>query len=306
VISPATEPGGPSYPKEKFVEELAGVVGVLLGVGGSVALDILNPGFTTARELEDKLGHPVLASIPLLTDKERKIDNKIVDPARYLIDKPLSRYAELVRSIRVGIQMADVDDPAKVILIASSVPTEGKSTLARSLAFSAAKAGQRVMLLDCDLRHPSLSKYFGLDAKAGLVDFLTASVAFEDAISNQHGVTIIPAGMKSQNPPDLLGSERLKGFVEKLREVFDYIIIDSPPVEAVIDAKVLSLLVDKVVFVVRWQSTKRELVGPNLEFFARNHKLAGVAMTMVDESQTPRYGAYAQYNGQYYKKYYHN
>jgi exopolysaccharide transport family protein len=306
VISPATKPSAPSFPKKGLVEALAGVVGVLLGVGGSVALDMLNSGFTTARELEDKLGHPVLASIPLLGDKERKIDDKIVDPARYLMDKPLSRYAELVRSIRVGIQMADVDDPAKVILITSSVPSEGKSTLARSLAFSAAKAGQRVMLLDCDLRHPSLSKYFGLETKAGLVDFLTASVAFEDAISHQHGVTIIPAGMKSQNPPDLLGSERLKGFIEKLRAVFDYIIIDSPPVEPVIDAKVLSLIVDKVVFAVRWQSTKRELVGPNLDFFARNHKLAGVAMTMVDESQTPRYGAYAQYNGQYYKKYYQN
>ena len=275
MISPATKPSAPSFPKKGLVEALAGVVGLLLGVGGSVALDMLNSGFTTARELEDKLGHPVLAAIPLLADKDRKIDDKIVDPARYLIDKPLSRYAELVRSIRVGIQMADVDDPAKVILITSSVPTEGKSTLARSLAFSAVKAGQRVMLLDCDLRHPSLSKYFGLEAKAGLVDFLTASVAFEDAISHQHGVTIIPAGMKSQNPPDLLGSERLKGFVEKLRAVFDYIIIDSSPVEPVIDAKVLSLIVDKVVFAVRWQSTKRELVGPNLEFFARNHKLAG-------------------------------
>jgi polysaccharide biosynthesis transport protein len=306
VISPATKPGAPSFPKKGLVEALAGVVGLLLGVGGSVALDMLNSGFTTARELEDKLGHPVLASIPLLADKERKIDDKVVDPALYLLNKPLSRYSELVRSIRVGIQMADVDDPAKVILITSSVPTEGKSTLARSLAFSAAKAGFRVMLLDCDLRHPSLSKYFGLETKAGLVDFLTASVKFEDAISHQQGVTVIPAGMKSQNPPDLLGSERLKAFIEKLRGAFDYIIIDSPPVEPVIDAKVLSAIVDKVVFAVRWQATRRELVGPNLEFFARNHKLAGVALTMVDESQTPRYGAYAQYNGQYYKKYYHN
>ncbi len=306
VISPATKPSAPSFPKKGLVEALAGVVGLLLGVGGSVALDMLNSGFTTARELEEKLGYPVLASIPLLADKDRKIDDKLVDPARYLIGKPLSRYAELVRSIRVGIQMADVDNPAKVILVTSSMPSEGKSTLARSLAFSAVKSGQRVALLDCDLRHPSLSKSFGLEDKPGLVDFLTASVPFEDVISRQDGLTIFPAGMKSQNPPDLLGSERLKRVVEKLREAFDYIIIDSAPVEPVIDARVLSTIVDKVVFVVRWQVTKREMVGPNLDFFARNHKLAGVALTMVDEAKTPRYGAYAQYSGHYYKKYYSN
>ena len=202
--------------------------------------------------------------------------------------------------------MADVDNPAKVILVTSSMPSEGKSTLARSLAFSAVKSGQRVAVLDCDLRHPSLSKSFGLQDKAGLVDFLTGSVPFENTISRQDGLTIFPAGMKSQNPPDLLGSERLKRVVEKLREAFDYVIIDSAPVEPVIDARVLSAIVDKVVFVVRWQVTKREMVGPNLDFFARNHKLAGVALTMVDAAKTPRYGAYAQYSGDYYKKYYSN
>jgi len=238
-------------------------------------LDMLNSGFTTARELEEKLGYPVLASIPLLADKDRKIDDKLVDPARYLIGKPLSRYAELVRSIRVGIQMADVDNPAKVILVTSSMPSEGKSTLARSLAFSAVKSGQRVAVLDCDLRHPSLSKSFGLEDKPGLVDFLTASVPFEDVISRQDGLTIFPAGMKSQNPPDLLGSERLKRVVEKLREAFDYIIIDSAPVEPVIDARVLSAIVDKVVFVVRWQVTKREIGRPQPRLFRAQSQTGG-------------------------------
>ena len=306
VISPATKPGAPSFPKKGLVEALAGVVGLLLGVGGSVALDMLNSGFMTPRELEDKVGYPVLAAIPLLAEKDRKIDDEIVDPARYLIAKPLSRYAEVVRSIRVGIRMADVDNPAKIILITSAIPDEGKSTLAQSLAFSAVRAGERVLLIDCDLRHPSASKYFGLDSKPGLVDFLTNSVPFEDVISRQDGLTILPAGMKSQNPPDLLGSARFKHLVEKLREQFDYIIINSSPVEPVIDAKVLSAVVDKVVFAVRWQTTKRELVASNLEFFARQQKLAGVALNMIDEAKAPRYGAYAHYSGYYYKKYYHN
>ena len=306
VISPATNPGAPSFPKKGLVEALAGVVGLLLGVGGSVALEMLNSGFTTPRELEEKLGHPVLAAIPLLADKDRKIDNEVVDPGHYLVAKPLSRYAEVVRAIRVGIRMADVDNPAKIILVTSAIPNEGKSTLAQSLAFSAMKAGERVLLIDGDLRHPSLSKSFGLETKPGLVDFLTGAVPFEDALSLQDGLTFLPAGMKSQNPPDLLGSARFRHLIEKLREVFDCIIIDSSPVAPVIDAKVLSTVADKVVFAVRWQSTRRELVASHIEFFADSHKLAGVALNMIDEAKAPRYGAYAHYTGYYYKKYYHN
>ena len=306
VISPATNPGAPSFPKKGLVEALAGVVGLLLGVGGSVALEMLNSGFTTPRELEEKLGHPVLAAIPLLADKDRKIDNQVVDPGHYLVAKPLSRYAEVVRAIRVGIRMADVDNPAKIILVTSAIPNEGKSTLAQSLAFSAMKAGERVLLIDGDLRHPSLSKSFGLETKPGLVDFLTGAVPFEDALSLQDGLTFLPAGMKSQNPPDFLGSARFRHLIEKLREVFDCIIIDSSPVAPVIDAKVLSTVADKVVFAVRWQSTRRELVASHIEFFANSHKLAGVALNMIDEAKAPRYGAYAHYTGYYYKKYYHN
>ncbi|QGM44241.1 GumC family protein [Methylocystis heyeri] len=306
VISPATKPISPSFPKKGVVEALAGLVGLLLGTGGAIALDMLNSGFSSSREVEDKLGYPVLGAIPLLAEKDRRIDGKVADPGQYLLAKPLSRYAEVVRAIRVGIQMADVDHPAKAILITSSIPSEGKSTLALSLALSAGKAGQRVLLIDGDLRHPSTSKYFGLEDKPGLVDFLTAGTPFEQIASQQLGVTVIPAGMKSQNPPDLLGSERMKRFVEKLRDVYDYIVIDSPPVEPVIDAKVLTPIVDKVVFVVRWQTTKRETAAHNTDYFASGHKLAGVALTVVDESQTPKYGAYGHYSGYYYKKYYHN
>jgi exopolysaccharide transport family protein len=306
VISPATKPTTPSFPKKGLVEALAGVVGLLLGIGGAVALDMLNAGFMTARELEEKLGQPVLSSLPLLSDKDRKIDDKILDPARYLAAKPLSRYAEAVRNIRVGIQMADVDHPAKVILITSSVPAEGKSTLAQSLALSAEKAGQNVLLIDGDLRHPSTSKYFGLEAKPGLVDLLIGGAAFDEIVLREGGLTVIPAGAKSQNPPDLLGSARLKLVIDKLRSVYDYIIIDSPPVGPVIDAKVIAVLADKVVFAVAWKTTPREIVAENVNYFQRDHKLAGVALTRVDESQAPRYGAYAQYSGDYYKKYYHN
>jgi exopolysaccharide transport family protein len=306
VISPATKPGAPSFPRKSIVESFALLVGLMIGVAGSVALDMLNAGFLTPREVEEKLGLPVLASAPLLSGKERTIEGKTLDPPNYLMHKPLSRYAEAIRSLRVGIQMADVDNPAKVVLVTSAVPQEGKSTSAIALAFSAVKAGQKVALIDCDLRHPSVTKYFNVEGRPGLVELLTGATGIEEAFVQIDGVAILPAGAKSQNPPDLLGSERMKQLVETLRQAFDYVVIDSPPVAPVIDAKVLTNLVDKVIFVVRWGSTPREIVAQHVEHVNVHRKLAGIMLNLVDETRTPRYGRSSHYSGSYYHKYYEN
>src|ERR1019366_1991987 len=116
---------------------------------------------------EESRGVPVLASIPLLSAAERTVDGKVLDLPNYCHTKPLSHFAEAVRTLRMGVQMADVDDPAKVVLITSAVPKEGKSTIALSLAYSARKAGWRTVVIDGDLRHPSLSRYFGLEKGPG-------------------------------------------------------------------------------------------------------------------------------------------
>jgi succinoglycan biosynthesis transport protein ExoP len=304
VISPATRPTKPSFPRIGLSLALAGAFGIFLGIGAGVALDRLSPGYIAAREIEDKLGYAVLASVPLLTDKELRFEKAIVDPATYLEKKPLSRYAEAVRAIRVGVAIADVDHPPKVVLVTSSVATEGKSTLIRSLAMSSAKSGQRVLLIDADLRHPSTSNFFGVEAASGLVEILAGEVRLEDVVSQQKGFALIPAGRKSQNPPDLLSSGRMKELVNHLRASYDYVLIDSPPVEPVIDAKILSNISDKVIFVVRWQSTPRETVARNAAIFASAKTLAGVVLNIVDESKSPRYGAYAYYPSYYNRKYY--
>jgi succinoglycan biosynthesis transport protein ExoP len=306
VISPATKPSLAAFPKKPLIGSVALIVGLMLGVGAAVALEMLNAGFTTPRQVEEKLGRAVLAAVPLLKDKDRKVGGELLDPARYLAAKPLSRYAEALRAIRMGVQMADVDNPPKVILLTSSIPQEGKSTLAISLAFSAAKAGQKVLLVDGDLRHPTVTKFFGLETQPGLVDLLAATAAADQCFLSADGISVLGAGSKSQNPPDLLGSERMRGLIENMRTIFDYIIIDSPPVGPVIDGKVLAQLADKILFVVRWQSTTREVVGQNIENFVDNRKVAGIVLNHVDESKTPKYGPYSHYSGYYYQKYYQN
>jgi succinoglycan biosynthesis transport protein ExoP len=304
VISPATKPLRPSHPKKGLILAVATFCGLILGIGGSVALDNLNPGYTTAREIEEKLDFPVLASIPMLSDKELRLDGRVLDPLTYLIQKPLSRYAEAIRAVRVGLQIVDVDDPPRVILVTSCVAGEGKSTLARSLAVSSARSGQKVLLIDADLRHPSTSKFFKAETAGGLVELLTNMTSFENVVSTKENLTFLPAGRQSQNPPDLLSSERMRHLIENFRANYDWIVIDAPPLEPVIDAKVLSNLVDKVVFVVRWKETSRETVARNVVPLASAKMLGGIVLSLVDEDKMPRYGAYAQYGSYYHRKYY--
>jgi succinoglycan biosynthesis transport protein ExoP len=304
IISPAVLPGSPTFPNKALVLSLALVLGIGFGVAGGSALDMLNSGFATPREIELALGRPVLAVVPLLADGERRIERKVVDPVNYLLQKPLSRFCESIRATRVGVQMADVDDPPKVVLVTSSVPKEGKSTLSTCLAFSAAKAGQRVLLIDGDLRHPSLSEYFGLKGRAGLVDVLTGGASLESATVVAGPIVILPAGSQSQNPADLLGSARMKQVLTQLRDAYDYVLIDSPPVAPIVDARVMSNLVDKIVYVVRWQSTAREIVVRCLEQLSPDRKLAGVVFSLVNESKASRYGAYAYYSNKSYRGYY--
>jgi capsular exopolysaccharide synthesis family protein len=306
IISPASKPDFPSYPRKKLLLFFALVVGCLIGVGGGVALDLLNAGFNSQREIEDRLGIPVLASIPLLPTAERTVNGKIYELPNYCYIKPLSRYGEAIRTLRMGVQMADVDNPAKVVVVTSSVPTESKTTIALSLAYSALRAGLRTAIVDCDLRHPSVSKYFGRQEGAGLVDLLTGAVGADHTIVSRDGLTVIPAGSKSQNPPDLLASARMTGLVEKLRETYDYVIIDTPPIGPVIDAKVAVQFADKVIFLVRWQSTPRELVAQAIDSLSAGRKLAGIVLGLVDEAKVPRYGPYSYYSNYSYKNYYQN
>jgi capsular exopolysaccharide synthesis family protein len=208
----------------------------------------------------------------------------------------VSQFGEAIRSARAGVQMSDVDQPPKIIQVSSAVAGEGKSTIAISIAQSAAISLRRVLLVDCDLRLPAISKTFRLDRKPGLVDLLTGSSDASIVRDPLTGIFVMGAGSFTQNPPDLLSSARMRVVIEQLAASYDYVVLDSPPVGPVIDAVVLSRIVDKVVFVVSWNETPRELVIRAAKQFAQEKKIAGIVLNRVDPGQ--RYGSY--YN-QYYK-----
>ena len=305
IIMPAQK-GGQTFPNTRKTLLTALFIGLGLGVGGAFAMEKLNAGFTTPRQVEDALGVPVLASLCRM-DKSQLLskDGKAIPLPFYYVHYPLSPFSEAVRTLRSGIHMSDVDRPPKAIQVTSSRPDEGKTTIAMSLAISAAFSGLKVALVDADLRHASLSRFFKLEQAKGLVDLLIGAAAFESVLKFQNDLklAVIPAGSKSLNPTDVLGSERMKALVSHLKEAFDYVVLDTPPVGPVVDPVIIANLVDKTVFVVRWASTPRDLVETCIQQVSTHKRVAGIAFNFVDQSRARKYGG-EHYYGKRYEKYY--
>ena len=306
VIVPAQKPGAPSFPDQRRALMMALLAGLGLGVGGALAMEMLSAGFTTPRQVEEALGVPVLASVRWMDKNKLSKDGKIISLPLYQLHYPLSPFSEALRTLRSGIHMSDVDQPPKVIHVTSSKPGEGKSTIAVGLAISAAVSGLKVALIDADLRHPSTSRFFNLEKEKGLVDLLLGGATTSENAFRVQGdlkLSVLPAGSKSLNPTDLLGSERMKQLISSLRETFDYVVVDTPPVGPVIDPVIVANLADKTIFIIEWASTPRELVTTSLRQLSNYKRIAGVVLNSVKQERARKYGG-EYYYGKAYEKYY--
>jgi polysaccharide biosynthesis transport protein len=309
VITPALPPSVPTSPKKLLVLAAALVLGLIGGVGAAYMSEVLNAGFTTPRQLEDLLGLPVLASISKMEARDLLVDGAPLTISEYVLAKPLSRLSEAFRSLRSAIQMSDVDDPPKVVLFTSTEPDEGKTSVALGFAASAAQSGAKVLVIDADLRRPAASRHSMLHKQTGLVDVLVGDASLQSALSYNEKLKfwVLPAGGKTHNAPDLLGSARLKALIAELRKDFDLIVVDTPPTGLVVDPSIIAPVVDKVVFVVRWAWTARDAVQHALERLSGKNKVAGVVFSLVIDAQARKYGnhAYSRYlGGRDYQKYY--
>jgi len=308
VITQAAVPVAPSFPNRPLFAALGLVFGFALGGAGALLRELFSSGFMAKRQVEEALAVPVLASMPRITDWLGAAKSR-AQPVAYLERKPLSRYSEAVRRLRLGIDgIREPDSQLGLTLITSAMPSEGKTTLALSLAYSAAADGERVLLIDADLRLSAATAFFGMAEKVGLVDLLTSPINAANAIhlDERSGIHVLPAGAKTVNPPALLASMRMRSILEELRGAFDTVIIDAPPVGPAADSSILARYADKIVFVVKWCETSREVVAEAIRHLGGRSKIAGIALTMVDEPKLPKYGRYTSLEANVADGYYLN
>ena len=208
--------------------------------------------------------------------------------------KPKSIAAESYRTLRTNIQYSSFDKQYKSIIVTSSEPAEGKSVTAGNLALAMAQGENKVLLIDCDMRKPSLHKRFRISNNYGLTDLLLHKKTMEDvAVQYNEGLTVVPAGKVPPNPSEMLGSRAMTIFLEEMKKHFDYIIMDTPPVGAVTDSQVLSTKVDGTILVVKAGQTKKDVVMNSINEIKKvNGNIIGTVLNGVEQSKNKYYYYY--------------
>jgi succinoglycan biosynthesis transport protein ExoP len=304
VISRSEVPRSASYPNKLLVFGVAIPGGLILGLTLAFVMERLDSGFRTTYQIETMLGLPVLATIPEVfsTDKER-----IANPADRIIDRPMSSYSESIRGLELALTLSNVDKRPKVIVVTSSVPGEGKTTIAVSLARLAAKAGLKTVIVDGDLRRPTVDNVIGLQTPTlGVLEVVLGSHSLEQCLVKdpRSDLLVLPCAKRPVSPSDLLSSQSMTHLIATLSKAFDFVVIDSAPVLPVNDTKILSQLADALLFVTRWEKTPREGVSNALRSLADVHApVAGIALARADMKRF-QYYSYGYQDYHYYNKYY--
>ncbi len=303
VISNAEIPTSPSFPKKGMTIGLSLPAGLILGLVFAFMLERFDSGFRTTAQVESLLRLAVLATVPEVRGME-KSDRSAAD---VVVDRPISSFAEAVRGLQLGLLLSNIDHRPKVIVVTSAVPGEGKTTLAVSLARVAARAGLKTVVVEGDMRRPSVAETFGGGAREfGLIEVLTGANALEECLAkdSRSDALYLPCIHGPAVPTDLLNSQAMKNLVAALRKSCDLVIMDSAPILPVNDTKIIAQLADAVLFVVRWEKTPREAVVSALRSLSGiRTPVAGIAFARADRERF-RYYSYGYQNYYNYDKYY--
>ena len=302
VIAAAGAPVEPSFPNTPVVLGLVFIASGVLGLLTILVLELLDGGFRSGEQLERATGVASLGFIPKAP----------LEPGQSLYDlirtRPASAFGEALRTLNWSVALLSPDRPPKTVLITSAQPGEGKTSVATSLALVQALAGQRVLLIDADTRQPTLHEVTAVPREPGLLDVLSGRATLEEALrqAKDGGFHVIPAGAPTPNTPSLLASQRMDALLADLTARFDLVILDSPPVMAASDSRILARKIDATVVVVRWASTRRETVRLALRQLELDGAAAiGAVLTLVDAKRHAQYsygdsGAYTGALEKYY------
>jgi len=296
VVEPAEIPDEPVSPRTLLNTLLATVVGAMLAVGVVFLVEYLDDTVKTDEDVQRELTLPTLANIARI--------GPIKEPGDHLVASkhPRSPISEAYRVLRSNVRFAWVANPASALLVTSAEPREGKSTTAANLAVVMAQAGKRVILVDADLRRPSLDKFFGVRNDRGLTDLLVSEgLQPADVLkpTEVDGLEILTSGALPPNPAELLGSDSMRNLLRELEERAEMIVLDSPPVLAVADASILGSLVGSALVVVQSGKTRSESCRRGKEALQSSGvKVLGVVLNGLSR----RRGSYGYYHYDYYSE----
>lgn len=288
VVATPELPGGPSSPAREANMILGALLGLLLAAFVAVVRDRLDTTVKDDETAQTLAGAPVVGHLPV---SDELSGSRPPEPHR------MSPAAEAVRHVRTNLAFVDVDHPPRTILVSSSVPGEGKTTLAVNLAVALAEAGHSVALLEADLRRPRVTRYLGLVAGVGVTNVLTGAAALDEVTQpvGDGRLEVLAAGPLPPNPSELLASEAMAALVRELADRHDMVIIDAPPLLPVADASALTGLVDGVLLCARWGFVEAaELERSSALLDRLDARLLGLVITQVPARSVPVAYGYGQ------------
>ena len=306
----------PEFPTEPNVPRNLGfalALGLTTGIGLAFLLEGMDSTVRTPEQATLISALPSLGMIPMGSKTLAEVTRKhlAVTASKEVVElvtqtRPQSQMAESYRALRTSLLLSSLGSPPKSILITSALPQEGKSTTCINTSIVLAQKGSRVLLVDADLRRPSIHKTLGTGPRTGLSNVLTGSASLQQAIVRSPilpSLYILPAGTPPPNPAELLASSHLKDVLADLREEYDHIVIDSPPTLSVTDAVVMSTRADAVVLVIRCGQTRKQALRRSRDLLLQvNARVCGVLLNAVD-LESPDYYYYYEYQGKYHGYY---
>ncbi len=297
-IVSAAGPGKKVEPRAPLVFSLAALLGLLGGLGLGYLGEITDKSFRTAEEIRRRLGLPIIGHIPLFTPdagarEEAGALAVTLDPALCVYYQARSAEAEAFRGVRTALYFSTSGKGHKVIQVTSPSPGDGKTTLTANLAIAMAQSGKRVLLIDADIRKPRLHKQFGIADGTGLSLVLAGEVEAAEAIcgSGVPNLWILPCGPLPPNPAELLTSPRFKEFLDQVRDQYDFVLVDTPPLLAVTDPSVVAPRVDGVLLVIRVSKNGRPQAERAKEILSTlGANILGVVVNGLDQHAEAMYG----------------
>lgn len=313
-VDVARIPTAPSEPNVPRNLTFALALGLTTGIGLAFLLEGMDNTVRTPEQAQMISGLPPLGIIPLGSRNSESGSRPTlsVTSSKEVVElvtqsRPQSQMAESYRALRTSLLLTSLGAPPKVILITSALPQEGKTTTSINTAIVLAQKGTRVLLIDADLRRPSIHKTLGIGPKTGLSNVLTGNATLQQATIRSSilpTLFVLPAGPPPPNPAELLASSNMRDILAELREQYDHIVVDTPPTLSVTDAVVMSTRADAVVLVIRSGQTTKQALRRSREILTQvNARIAGVLLNAVNLN-SPDYYYYYEYQGKYGQRYY--